>query len=210
MNTFYGDTSKIDMAFQCREDEPDRLRSVFAGKSVCLVANGESVLKKNYGALVEMHDVVVRMNAFRIEGFDLHVGDRTDVHAFTSFRALHDEEIAAGMFYCSDGFLDSKYHDPNRFNDGNLLFWSKPEGAWEDFLGHGWPTTGLRILIDVCNSAARAITMLGYDFFENSKYYYEPLKLGDFPIQHNPVHNPEGEKAYVEFLQRNDSRILKL
>lgn len=218
-NRFYGDTSKIDMAFQCREDEAEYHQRVFEGKSVCLVANGESVLKKNYGPLVDMHDVVVRMNAFQINGFERHVGARLDVHAATSFRFQHSEECEqAGFDYCSDGFLDRKAIKGGAlgvtltlYDMADLfLFWSRPAGLWETYLGDAWPTTGFRILLDARNAGAKSITLLGYDFFENSRYYFDPLKPNDTDRLVNPVHNPAREKEYIEFLVRNDERILKL
>jgi len=45
---------------------------------VILVGNGTSVLDHNYGRVIDSFDFVVRFNDFVIEGFEKHVGTKTN------------------------------------------------------------------------------------------------------------------------------------
>lgn len=214
MNNFYGDTSGIEVAYQARVNEPARMFKKFNGRTVCIVANGESVLENNYGPLVDMHDLVIRVNKFQIKGFEKHVGKRIpDVHAATNSAMFHSVECLRKFsmtVYCSDGFL-KKEQSGHFADDSNLLFWTRPEGDYDDFLKGAWPTTGLRILLDVLSpfADARVITILGYDSFLNSRYYFDPLKVGEKP-QVGPHHNPELEAEYINLLAARDERIVRL
>lgn len=215
---FYGNPEKHHViSRRCREDEPERLRSVFAGRNVCLVAQGESLLEEKRGGFVDTHDIVVRMNHFKVAGYEPWVGTRTTVHAFTNHSALHSRECyEADFYYCSDGFLIGE-HDAAVLHDGSLLFWSRPEGNYDEFLRGKWPTTGLRILLDVLTAGASNVTLLGYDFYQNSCYYFAPMRVGEKPVsdgfkdwQPASTHDPAREKEYVEQLMAADKRIRKL
>ena len=205
---FYGDTSKLDMAYQCREDEADRLRRVFDGKSVCLVGNGESVLKHGLGAAVDQHDLVVRMNRFTTQGFELHVGSRTDVHNFTNRSSgWSPEALKAKYFYCTDGFL-KRDRMLTIYNDDNLLFWTRPPGDYEAWLGNFWPTTGLRIILDLIAIDPVSVTIVGFDW-PWRQYYYAPMAEHGKPIP-AAERNYEIERDYIKSLVASDRRFSKL
>lgn len=193
MNQFYGDTSTLDIAMRCRSDEQHRLFNLFNGKSVCLVGNGKSALLHD-GNSVDGHDLVVRMNEFKLHDHEKFIGHRTDVHAFTGSKSVHslDTWDTIQHYYCADGFIEKKYLQP-WMGDENLLFWTRPKGQWEDFLDGAWPTTGLRILLDALNSGARSVTLLGYDFYEGGHT--------------SKVHSPAAEKRYITFLANSDKRV---
>ncbi len=215
---YYGRTAHLAMARQYRQDEEARLRTVFGGKTVCLIAQGESAGRVKRGKFIDdEHDLVVRMNHFEIKGFEDYVGSRIDVHAFTNHSGLHSPDCRrARWFYFADGFL-LKQHDDPIYSEINTLFWSRPPGVWQERLGDKWPTTGFRILLEALDAGARAVTLIGYDFYQNSCYYFDPLVTGKEPASRgfwdwhpDCEHSPALEKEIVEEMARTDSRVTKL
>lgn len=55
------------------------LRAQLAGRSVCVVANGEDVAASGLGAEIDAYDIVVRLDSFQTH--PAGTGTRTDVHA---------------------------------------------------------------------------------------------------------------------------------
>ena len=56
-------------------------------KSIAVVGSSGILLDKEYGKLIDEHDIVVRFNVSRVRGFEKHVGSKTDIrfmngHAF--------------------------------------------------------------------------------------------------------------------------------
>ena len=45
---------------------------------VLIVGNGPSLLKVEKGSLIDTFDHIVRFNAYAIDGYEKHVGSRTD------------------------------------------------------------------------------------------------------------------------------------
>ena len=194
---FYGDVSQLDISRKCRQDEGDRLRKLFQGKSVCLVAQGESAMKTRRASLVEAHDLVVRMNRFNLSGFESFLGERVDVHAFTNNSCLYSAESRrARFFYASDGFL-LRENDGPIFTDDNLVFWSRPAGNYDEHLQGHFPTTGFRILLDVLAANPARVTLIGYDFYAGGQPYWSR-------------HAPDIEKALVDAMLDTDGRLLVL
>jgi hypothetical protein len=194
---FYGDTSRLNISRKCRTDEGDRLSRLFQGKSVCLVAQGESAIRTKRARFVDCHDLVVRMNRFILPGFESFVGKRVDVHAFTNNSCLYSAESRkAAFFYASDGFL-LRENDSPKLTDNNLFFWSRPEGNYDARLQGHFPTTGLRILLDVMAANPACVTMIGYDFYTGGSPYWAK-------------HAPGVEKELVAEMIARDERILSL
>lgn len=56
-------------------------------KSIAVVGSSGILLDKEYGELIDEHDIVVRFNASRVKGYEKHVGSKTTIrfmngHAF--------------------------------------------------------------------------------------------------------------------------------
>ena len=62
---------------KCHEDRAfDRL---LEGKSIAVVGNGPSEVGKGLGAEIDSHDLVIRINNFKVSGFSADYGSRCDV-----------------------------------------------------------------------------------------------------------------------------------
>lgn len=52
-------------------------------KTVCVVGSSPNVLQEELGEKIDSCDIVIRMNVFKVAGFEKHVGSKTDIAAFT-------------------------------------------------------------------------------------------------------------------------------
>lgn len=50
-------------------------------KSVVVVGNAPTLLLKELGAVIDSHDIVIRINGYKIEGYEKHVGTKTNIYA---------------------------------------------------------------------------------------------------------------------------------
>ena len=45
---------------------------------ICVVGNSPNLLETNYGDVIDSHDVIIRCNRYILDGYEKHVGSRTD------------------------------------------------------------------------------------------------------------------------------------
>ena len=62
-----------------RRHEARELDGFLSGKAIAVVGNGPSEIGKGLGDEIDAHDVVIRINNYRIEGFEKDYGRRVDV-----------------------------------------------------------------------------------------------------------------------------------
>ncbi|MDD4109934.1 MAG: glycosyltransferase family 29 protein [Clostridia bacterium] len=62
-------------------------------KKVIIIGNGSSVLDKKNGEIINSFDIVVRVNDFRIDGYEEYVGNKTDI--LVTFAVYRLENIKA-------------------------------------------------------------------------------------------------------------------
>lgn len=180
------------------------------GKTVAVVGSAPSCLR-NAPGFVDSHDVVVRVNNFKL---GREQGKRVDVHyAFygSSIKTSADVLKAAGtklcMCKCPDGKpIESEWHvkmgKPNGVdytyiyrNRRNWWFCDTFIPTAEHFLvgfnllGRHQPTTGFAAILDVINAGAKHVYLTGFDFFASGMHNVnEPWneKNLDDPIRHRP------------------------
>jgi hypothetical protein len=196
--------------------ERDRVLEVFKGKTVALVGSGPGSLENPRG-LVDSHDVVVRVNNYKL--FPA-TGFRADVHySFygSSIRKtaaeLKRDGVKLCLCKCPDAkFMDSEWHRRNNkmlgvdfrpIYDRRRGFWFCPtyvptvEEFMEHFnlLGGHVPTTGFSALLDVLSFEPAHVYMTGFDFF-SSKIHNVNERWRK--INHtDPIgHVPDAERAW--------------
>lgn len=180
------------------------------GKSVAVVGSAPSCTRNDPG-LVDSHDVVVRVNNFKL---GTGQGKRVDVHySFygSSIKSSIDVLKAAGaklcMCKCPDGKpIESEWHvRMNKPNGVDYTYIYRNRRNWwfcdtfipttEHFLqtfnllGKHQPTTGFAAIQDVLAAGARAVYLTGFDFFSSGMHNVnEPWneKNLDDPIRHRP------------------------
>ena len=56
----------------------------FTNKSVAVVGSSGNLLDHLYGEDIDKHDVIIRFNQARVEGYEKHVGSRTDIRVMNT------------------------------------------------------------------------------------------------------------------------------
>lgn len=195
-----------------------RLRETFHGKRVAIVGSGPGALDNEAG-FVDSHDVVVRVNNFKVgpaQGF------RCDV--FYSFFGgsikkdaadLKRDGVRLCMAKCPDAkFMDSPWHEKMGKPHGvDFRYIYRDRRGWWfvptyvpsveefvesfDLLGGHIPTTGFSALLAVRAQEPASVYLTGFDFFSSRIHNVnEKWRPGnpDDPIGHAP----ERERAWLE------------
>lgn len=195
------------MRFCSREE----VGEVFAGKTVALVGSGPGSLANAKG-LIDSHDVVVRVNNYKL--FPA-TGYRTDVfYSFfgKSIRKTSIELRRDGVKLCickcpNAKFMESAWHEKhNKLNGVDFRYIYERRRDWwfcdtyvpsvEEFgvhfelLGKHIPTTGFSALLDIVSWKPKHIFVTGFDFFQsgvhNVNEKWRKANLSD-PIGHDPA-----------------------
>jgi hypothetical protein len=183
---------------------------ILAGRRVAIVGSGPTVLENEAG-LIDSHDVVVRINNYKLSA---PTGSRTDV--FYSFFGssikksatdLRADGVRLCMCKCPDAqFMESRWHLKRRKMNGvdfryiyrtRAAFWFCPTYIpttaeflrWFELLGGHIPTTGFAALLDVLTYGPAEVYLTGFDFFASKLHNVnERWRAGDptDPIGHRP------------------------
>lgn len=201
------------MRFVSRDD----VSAVLSGRRVALVGSGPGVLENPRG-LIDSHDVVIRVNNYKLAPA---TGARTDV--FFSFfgesirktaRELKRDGVKLCMCKCPNGKpLESKWHvDRNKPKGVDFRYIYEGRREWwfcdtyvptaEEFLEHfnllrgHVPTTGFSALLTLLSFEPTSIFMTGFDFFSSGLHNVnERWKAGN---PSDPIgHVPEGEARWL-------------
>lgn len=104
----------------------DQMRARFKGKSIAVIGSGPTALL-NSGEHIDSHDLIIRIQNYKMRGFESQVGSRTDVHySFygMSMRKTANELKEDGVSLCMcklpDGALpfSSPWHRQNNKQHG--------------------------------------------------------------------------------------------
>lgn len=184
---------------------------VFEGKRIAIVGSGPGVLDNEPG-FVDGHDVVVRVNNYRL--VSPATGQRTDVfYSFfgTSIKKTAHELARDGVTLCmckcpNAHAIESEWHRAN----GKMIgvdyrpHYERRASWWfcdtyiptvEEFmvgfrlLGDHMPTTGFAAILDVLSFDPAEIYLTGFDFFRSGVHNVSDpwrVKNLDDPIRHEP------------------------
>lgn len=143
------------------------MRDWFEGKSVALVGNSTSLFDKEYGTIIDQHDVVVRLNKAamltnRFDARDSH-GTRTDIWMFWSVNEYQKH------------FVDlpdvKKFHAGHQFRTSpkiQLVDGIYPDDMYSRLKGVAGsrrnPTTGFIAIDYIRHSDPRRLSVFGFDW----------------------------------------------
>ena len=142
------------------------------GESVAIVGNATSLLAHRHGALIDGHDVVVRMNM----GFPVDPaaqGTRFDLWCFSNDRATL--QAPEGFVAPRSVWMSPKFRD---WQGGGIDCCFYPMAYWRalrDRLG-ARPSVGAMTIDLVARASPRQVTIIGFDF-NRSKTFYETRTL---------------------------------
>lgn len=206
----------------------DQTAERFKGKTVAIVGSGPGCLE-NDGAKMDAHDLIVRVNNYKMRGHEKQVGSRTDVfYSFFggSIKKTAEELVQDGvklcMCKCPDAkFMESEWHKKRGMEAGVDFrkIYNRRASWWFcdtyaptldrflyqfNLLGGHVPTTGFSCILDILSFDIKSCYITGFDFFRSRLHNVNEKwleKNTDDPIRHLP----ESEMAYMKRL--HDPRV---
>lgn len=186
------------------------VRRAIAGKSVAIVGSGPGCMENEPG-FIDSHDVVVRVNNFKLFP---ETGFRTDI--FYSFFGVSIKKTIAeldlsGVKLCickcpNEKFIESEWHRRNhKMNGVDFRYIYRNRAKWWfcdtyvpthaefmaqfELLNQHIPTTGFSAILEVLSHAPASVYLTGFDFFTSAKHNVNEKwrrKNTDDPIGHAP------------------------
>ena len=178
-------------------------RHLWAEASVALVGNAGYLAELRQGRFVDSHDVIIRMNNFRLAGFEEAVGHRTDV-LLTNFHkdidfsnpALHQASVIVSS--SPNNFQRTPerglfIRHGERITTGMLKLGASVVFApdterflgWIEQIGR-YPTTGavgVFLLLDYLLPVIKTAYVTGFSFFAGRSHYFNDATI--VPNNHN-------------------------
>ncbi|MFD7220950.1 hypothetical protein ACFV9P_08030 [Streptomyces sp. NPDC059892] len=150
------------------------LRNLIAGKSVCLVANSESLGRGSLGPEIDAYDLVVRFSSYRIDA--PATGTRTDLHATAHEHGFNwDRPVTTRMVFggsaekWSYSLRERLVPGAQRYVTDESVRWPLRHlggvdwDAWPSVPTSGFNTLWLLDFLDV----SPALDLFGFDFYES-------------------------------------------
>lgn len=196
----------------------DAVRERLHGKTVAIVGSAPSCMDNRPGH-VDSHDVVVRVNSYKLGE---EQGRRTDVHySFyghsikKTAQDLRRDGVGLCICKCPDSQpMHSDWHvrmgktagiDFRYIYKARAPFWFCDTYVPDDarflskvaLLGGHIPTTGFAAILDVLDCQPKSIYLTGFDFFESGMHNVdERWRPGD---PSDPIgHRPQAEAQWVQ------------
>ena len=182
-----------------------------------IVGNSASILNRNNGYLIDSFDVVIRLNKFKIKGYEKYVGTKTDIYCskwlnmsynldnIELFKEIWLPYPIPPNWWTSDGNfkevdLETHNYYINKFNLNNKLLKYMPSEClpeFEDvFKKTCQPSTGLiAIMMAIKLLSNYTIQYTGFDAFATGWYWN---------TSHNCVKNMKNsilfEKIFMNYI----------
>ena len=185
----------------------------FSDKTCVVIGNGGSVLDKELGQKIDEHDIIVRTNLGMSEGFEKHVGSRTDIR-FMSAKSfgnpLNHNGVRYSQYHRNYLPLSQKQHIIIRSAGkiGSLINgW-----AMNTYSEHTFSILDLSYNKQLDEHVKHTmldfgckVSICGFDFYmeEENKYHYfeDTIKSVETGF---PNHNMISERKYIKDLESRD------
>jgi len=196
-------------------------KNIFEGKSCVVVASGGSVLTNQLGDKIDKFDLVVRTNLAKFEGFEKHVGSRTDVRFLshkTFGNTLKEEDFSAyDINYIPNsnshliirstgnvgsmipGFAMNK-NSRNKFSILDLDYNTYLDRQLNS--GH-FCTVGFSAVHTMMDLGCE-VYIYGFDFYDESMPYHYYEKVSRVAQTGRANHPMKNEKVYIDYLIATD------
>ena len=190
-------------------------------KSIVVVGNSRKILEKENGEFIDSHDIVLRFNRGLPEGYEKHIGTKTDIWAINgrkkeTQKILHlkfqDRKYTLWTFY-KIGRLNptlkyNTYHIPLDFyfktcQDLNpTVEIIKKDLFFKDNMKGKRPTSGcVALYYLIKNIQYKSITVTGFDFLQSFQFH------SNDPIHLEKTHSGAKEKEFLTPLLENSRDI---
>jgi hypothetical protein len=176
-------------------------RDSFRGASIAIVGNAGYLSDFDQGERIDSHDLVLRMNNFRVSGMERQVGSRLDIFMSTFF---HDVCLDNPLLDEASYLIASV---PNNFRKHDLRWrhaqaitaamsrlkrrevFVPPLGGFREKLQQigKYPTTGamaLYLVIEELLAVCGSVYVTGFSFFAGRSHYFSQQQVD--PTNHDP------------------------
>ena len=192
----------------------DDLRNIFSGKRVAIIGSGPSMFD-NTMEHIDGHDIIIRVNNYKMRGYEDKVGSRCDYHySFygssikKTSKELRQDGIKGHLCKCPNDICHmTEWHEKNGKQNGCRFewiyknrqdFWIAPVYIPEtrhylqlfNKLNRHVPTTGFACIWEIMNLNPKELYITGFDFFVSKIHNgNEPWRSRntDDPIKHLPL-----------------------
>ncbi|XP_037649810.1 CMP-N-acetylneuraminate-beta-galactosamide-alpha-2,3-sialyltransferase 1-like [Sebastes umbrosus] len=217
--SFYNTT--VDNLFQMFPPSPDVVEiSPDRCRTCAVVGNSGNLKGSRYGPLIDIHDIVIRMNHGRTKGYEADVGTKTTHHVMYPESAVHLDNIThlvlfpfkiKDLLWLLRSFNQGENHAVNsrRIANKDLVMILNPafmKYVHEMWLGNKgrYPSTGfMALLLSMCICDEVNVFGFGPDTDGNWNHYFEILRnkhLGTGPHA--------GMEEYKVIEQLHDKKII--
>ncbi len=182
----------------------------FKNKNVVIVGNSKELLQQEMGHVIDSHDIVIRLNNYKLDGYEKYTGTKTDgvhmnyysippsrIHGILRNNRIQWMGTRNKIGFCLNAKL-------NPFD--NRIFQYDPK-----VLPCRSPTSGTAALADILRYCNRPVSIIGLGGYTDRGYYY---KESDEVVSYNTSiankrHCPQKEKLFMEKLIQ-DGKVRKL
>lgn len=187
----------------------------FTGKSVAIVGSSGHLLERDYAQKIDNHDIIIRFNQARVEGYEEYVGTKTTFRIVNTHTFLGTS--GSNRFTKNDSNFISKLKNqtiilnrsvPNSYipkrSPNNPVFIT-PDNIWnvcKEMLGKD-PSVGF-LGVTIALQTTQNISVFGFDQSPttNKKHYWEEVKsIGGW-------HNFNIEKQ--KFKELEEEKVIKI
>ena len=191
----------------------------FKHYKIIIVGSAPSIMQKENGECIDNFGIVIRINNYKIKGYEKYTGTKTDYLIFGYCSPRGEWQDEKKYCFCADKYNDLEFvqqrMDQDNINSNFIGCKEKIENvnildeyyyyglnAKLNYHGKQRPTTGV-VAIEWAleNFPYSDIYYTGIDFFQgdkNQKHYF------DYVTNKNDYHDHEKEKKYIEFLKKEE------
>ena len=174
--------------------------------NVVIVCNGESVLKHEYGLIIDTFDYVIRMGNFKMKNFEKYIGMKTDIIINRDKQTYDDTYIKSNIDIWS----------PHKIKDSERILHNKHLSEEEikkikNQIKINTPTTGLiaYYLVNKFIPIEKKIYYYGMDFQKGGEYWDKEHSHARIALRENVNHEPIKERIWFHKMI-NEKNIIKL
>lgn len=187
--------------------------------NVLVLGNAPSVLTRELGEQIDKFDVVIRVNNFRVKGYETHIGSKTD-YALISPACMPSDELSAlppsRVFVCGANMREDYERIKGRLldKDRGCQVLPPPENILKssiyvdalrldmdfDLAQNQWPSTGIVAVQWARDMHGKAATVYvhGFDFYSDNRVTLS--RYFDVTTKADGKHDFDRERAYMQSL----------
>ena len=149
-------------------------------KKIAIVGNGPQEIGKNKGAEIDAHDVVIRFNKFKLDGYESDYGIKTDVWC-RNFQSVNENWICPASAklviykgdYWHQPFITEKYFKKDIIKDDVLIDcigYEENKTVKKYFPNQNDPTLGFSIALWILDyfKSFKNVDFYGFSFLEDT------------------------------------------